>query len=380
MHRRPRRRFVTFVDIEQPKGRCLRWLRNFSAPVIVRPTAYDERRVCSHLHEAYDSDAFNRWEAGQRLALSRLLAASSSSVDAVLDAEYIEAMGSVLRAPDVDAAFKALALVLPSEVYVAEQMSSVDPQRIHTAREAMKRQLAVSMRADWQRAFDANETGGAYSPDAASAGRRALANLALAMLCLAEAASADDAATSSTNRVWSGRALQRFKDASNMTDRQGALAALLGCGSELADRALERFHDRFQHEPLVIDTWFRMQATAPEHDGRVFARVGQLLSHADFSLTNPNRARSLIGAFCRGNPAAFHRTDGAGYAFWADRVIEIDRINAQLASRTARALDRWAALAEPYRSAAREAIARVAAQPQLSSDTREIVSRALTTN
>jgi len=128
---------------------------------------------------------------------------------------------------------------------------------------------------------------------------------------------------------------------------------------------------------LVVDKWFAVQATAPERDGQVFERVKALLRHRDFSLANPNRARSLIGAFVLANPAGFHRPDGAGYSFWAERVLELDRINPQLASRIARALDRWSQLAEPYRSSARAAIARVAAAPGLSCDTSEIVSRAL---
>ena len=110
-----------------------------------------------------------------------------------------------------------------------------------------------------------------------------------------------------------------------MTDRQGALAALLGARDRaLADAALERFHAMFEDEALVVDKWFALQATAPEHDGKVFERVKRLLRHPDFSLANPNRARSLIGAFCLANPAGFHRADGAGYAFWADRVLELD--------------------------------------------------------
>jgi len=133
----------------------------------------------------------------------------------------------------------------------------------------------------------------------------------------------------------------------------------------------------FRHDPLVLDKWFSLQASAPEHDGKVFDNVRRLLSHPDFSLANPNRARSVIGAFCIGNPAAFHRADGAGYALWADRVLELDALNPQLASKIARALDRWTQLAEPYRQAARAAIARVAANPKLSTDVSEIVSRAL---
>ena len=129
---------------------------------------------------------------------------------------------------------------------------------------------------------------------------------------------------------------QRFKDAGNMTDRLGALSALVNSHSALAEGALEKFHTMFRNEALVIDAWFALQASAPEQDGRVFARAKQLLKHPDFSIRNPNRARSLIGTLCAGNPAAFHRTDAAGYVFWADRVIELDSVNPQLASRMAR--------------------------------------------
>ena len=127
----------------------------------------------------------------------------------------------------------------------------------------------------------------------------------------------------------------------------------------------------------MIDSWFALQAGAPEHDGRVFARVKQLLKHPDFSLKNPNRARSLIGTLSVGNPAAFHRSDAAGYVLWADQLIELDTLNPQLAARTARALDRWAQLAEPYRSAAREALQRVAAKADLSPNVREVITNAL---
>jgi len=145
----------------------------------------------------------------------------------------------------------------------------------------------------------------------------------------------------------------------------------------MADLALQRFHDLFKGDALVIDKWFALQATAPERDGRVFARAKALLKHRDFSIHNPNRARSLIRSLCGDNPAAFHRADAAGYVFWADRVLELDAINPQLAARVARAMDRWSQLAEPYRTAAREAIARVAARSELSDDVREVVGRAL---
>ena len=173
------------------------------------------------------------------------------------------------------------------------------------------------------------------------------------------------------------KAYGEFKRASNMSVRLGALKALVDAHAELADAALVRFHAEFKDDPLVIDKWFALQATAPEKDGRVFARAKALTRLREFVITNPNRARSLLYSLMAYNPAAFHRIDAAGYVFWADRVIELDSINPQLASRIARVMDRWSDLAEPYRSAAREAIARVAARPELSNDLREIVSHAL---
>ncbi|MGE5866583.1 MAG: DUF3458 domain-containing protein, partial [Rhizobacter sp.] len=358
------RNFYTFVNVDVEPVPSL--LRGFSAPVVLSDHLADADLLTLLQH---DPDAFNRWEAGQRLAMNRLLAAIGGEAPLALDAPFVDALRNVLRHPELDAAFKELTLTLPSETYLAEQLSVVDPQKVHTVREAMKLQLARELRDDWAWAFEQNQVAGGYSPDAASAGKRALANLSLSMLCLASAADGDT--------VWPGRAFQRFKDAGNMTDRLGALTALTASHSALAEPALQRFHALFKDEALVIDKWFALQATTPEKDGRVFARAKQLLKHPDFSLRNPNRARSLISALCMNNPGAFHRTDAAGYVFWADRIIELDSINPQLAARMARVMDRWSALAEPYRSAAHVALQRVAAKPDLSSDVREIIGRAL---
>ena len=360
--------FFTFVNIDSEPVPSL--LRGFSAPVILAEPRTDADLLVLLQH---DSDPFNRWEAGQRLALHRLLAAIRSELappDAVLDAPFLEAMRAVLRHPQLDAAFKTLVLELPDENSLAEQLDRVDPQRIHTVRRAMLAQIARDLHADWIWAFEAHQVVGAYSPDPVSAGKRALSNLALTMLCLGASASGD--------AVWPGRAYQRVKDAGNMTERFGALAALTQSHAALADAALAHFHQLFRHEALVIDKWFGLQAQMPEQaDGRVFGRVKQLMQHPDFTLKNPNRARSLIQVFCAANPAAFHRSDAAGYVFWADRVIQMDAMNPQIAARIARVMDRWTNLAEPYRSAAREAIARVAAKPELSSGVREIIERAL---
>ena len=324
------------------------------------------------LQLAHDTDAFNRWEAAQRLMLDRLLQAIRNGGTLQLDAALTDALRAILAQPSLDAAFKDLVLTMPSEGYVAERLAAqgtpVDPQLIHQVRENARLQLAQALRGEWETLWAAHAQTGAYTPDAQSAGRRALANLALSQLVLD--------ATQRGDSVWPGRALQRFKDAGNMTDRLGALAALVHAHAGLAEPALARFHDLFRDEALVIDKWFQLQAGAPEHEGRVFQRIKALAQHADFSLKNPNRARSLLMVLTQ-NPSVFHRADAAGYVFWSEKVLEIDAINPQLAARLARALDRWRVLAEPYRSAANEALKRIAAKPDLSPDTREIVGRAL---
>jgi aminopeptidase N len=358
------RSFYTFVNVDVEPVPSL--MRGFSAPVVLADGLADADLLVLLQH---DPDPFNRWEAGQRLALTRLLHRVRGESPAALDAPFIDAMRAVLRHPTLDPAFKDMALNLPSEGYLAEQSTPVDPGRIHAVRMTLTKQLARALRADWEWAFEAHQVTGPYSADARSAGRRALANRALAMLCL-DAVESGDA-------VWPGLAYQRFDEATCMTDRLGALAALVRSHAEQAEPALHRFYELFRHEPLVIDTWFALQASAPEVDGKVFARVKQLLKHPDFSIRNPNRARSLLSTFCQANPAAFHRADAAGYALWADHAIRLDAINPQFAAHFARVLDRWSQLAEPYRSAAREAIARVAAKPDLSGNVREIVSNAL---
>ncbi|WP_367848918.1 aminopeptidase N [Rhodoferax sp. WC2427] len=359
---------LTFVNLYAEPVPSI--LRGFSAPVVLA-FDYTDAQLLTLL--AHDTDAFNRWEAGQRLAVRSaisLIAAHADTIsDKPLNDAYIEAMRSVLRHPDLDAAFKELVLTLPSETYLAEQLDVVDPQRIHAVREAMRSQLAQALTDDWAWVYASYSDTGAYSPDPLSSGRRALTGMALSQLCLAALASGDT--------VWPGKSLQRFKDAGNMTDRFNALSALVSSGHPLAAQALPRFHALFKDEPLVLDKWFALQAGAPDRNGDILPAVRQLLKHPDFSLRNPNRARSVVFSYCSANPGAFHRKDAAGYVFWSERVMELDGINPQVAARLARALDRWKNLAEPYRTAAREALGRVAAKADLSNDVREVVSRAL---
>jgi aminopeptidase N len=369
---------LTFINVATEPVPSL--LRGFSAPVVLE-TDYSDAQLAFLL--ANDADPFNRWEAGQRLMMRyaiKLIADSAyPTASEGLDDQVIGALRGILRHPGLDAAFKELVLALPSETYIAEQLDVVDPQRVHAVREAMRLQLATALADDWRWAYETHQDAGTYRPDPASAGRRGLAGLALGYLCLGEQAMAATAGGADANNAtpWAETALAQFKVASNMTDRTHALAALVHSGAAQAAPALQQFHALFKNEALVLDKWFALQAGATDRGGQVLPAVRQLMKHPDFTLANPNRARSLIFSFCSANPGAFHRTDAAGYVFWSERVLELDATNPQVAARLARAMDRWARLAEPYRTAACEAIKRVAAKPDLSNDVREVVTRAL---
>ena len=366
---------LQFVNIDSEPVPSI--LRGFSAPVIL-DFDYTEAQLLTLL--AHDSDPFNCWEAAQRLGLQyaiKLVAACAGSTTAsgsfslenFAQSPFVAALRTVLRNPNLDAAFKELVLTLPSETYIAEQLAEVDPQAIHTVRQAMRSTLASAMFGDWEWAFEAHHDNGSYAPDSNSSGRRALANMALGMLCTA---ACGDAAS-----VWPGKTYQRFKDANNMTDRVGALIALVSTGHALAAPALEKFYNLFKDEALVLDKWFSLQAGSTDRGGDVLPKVKQLIQHPDFTLKNPNRARSVIFSYCSANPGAFHRLDAAGYVFWADQVLALDAINPQVAARLARALDRWKKLVEPFKGSAQAAIKRVVAKQNLSNDVREVVSRAL---
>jgi aminopeptidase N len=362
------RAFYTFTDIGEEPVPSL--LRGFSAPVSMVDSASDEDLIVQLSH---DSDAFNQWESAQRLMAARLRRAHDAPLDArVLDAPFVEALRGVLRNPKLDAAFKAMALTLPSEAWTAESSSESDPQRIHLAHERVRAELAERLHDDWSWAYETHQPTQGYRPTPDQVGQRALANVALEMLCLHAVRTGD--------AVWQGKTYQRFKSASNMTDRLGALDALLNARSELANGALERLLAIAGDDALIVDKWFAAQAAASESidgKGSVFQRLRGLLQHRVFALNNPNRVRALLFTWMSRNPAAFHRTDAAGYVVWAEQVLAIDALNPQMGARLARVLDRWRHLAEPYRSSAREAIERVASKPDLSPDVREVVTKAL---
>ena len=332
--------------------------RGFSAPIIL-DFVQDEADLLTLFSS--DDDAFNRWEAGQKLAMQFILD------NRLPGAQLIAAYRALLLDPDLDPAFKELAMTLPAEAYLYEQCASVDPQKIYSARRAFRHAIATELRMEWAAVYQQMQTPGDFSPDGVSAGKRALKNLALNMLLDADVA------------IWSAMAVNQYQNANNMTDRYAALSGLVVNGSKQAGICLRDFYTRFTDDALVIDKWFALQASRPPIAGvePTLVDVMRLREHEAFKLNNPNRVRSVIHAFCMGNPASFHQADGSGYAFWADAVLTLDPINPQVAARLARGLDRWRLFAEPYQSKMHAALEKVAASKTLSADVREVISKAL---
>lgn len=343
-------------------------LRNFSAPIILEYD-YSEAELL-HLLQ-YETDPFNCWEASQRLASRRILQiaqAVQKNLPLELDDAFISALSHSLNQSTLDPAFRELLLTLPSETYLAQQMSPIDPQALHQAREFTQLTLANALKEEWAGAYRSYQTPGAYTPDATSMGKRALKNKALIMLTLTEA------------QHWQNVALEQFQQANNMTDRFAALTALVyGCAPQ-AQQALAHFYQRYENDALAIDKWFRLQATCPRHAANrpAIEVVRELMQHPAFTLNNPNRVRSVIHSFCTSNLANFHSVDGTGYAFWAEQVIALDAINPQVAARLARAVERWRAFASPWKESMQAALQQVLAHDaQLSNDSREIIHKAL---
>jgi aminopeptidase N len=356
----PAHRF-TFVDVHAPPVPSL--LRDFSAPTILK---FDYRPdELAHLM-AHDSDAFNRWEAGQRLARNLLLegiAAHRSGRPLAVPDSFVAAFSRVLADARRDPAFAAEALILPAEVVIAEAMEVVDADAIHATRNAVAAHLARALRADLLAAYEANAVPGRYSPDAASAGKRALRNLCLGYLMEL----ADDAARAA--------AVRQFERADNMTDAIAALSVLANCDCPERVPALDAFYAKWKRDPLVVDKWLRVQASSRLPG--TLAEVQRLLAHPAFEIRNPNKVYSLIGGFAMGNHVRFHAASGAGYAFLADQVLRIDALNPQVAARMARAFDRWKRFDADRQARARAALERIRATDGLSKDTFEVVTKAL---
>jgi aminopeptidase N len=358
------RRFA-FVDVAERPVPSL--LRNFSAPVkLLVERSRDELAFLM----AHDSDAFNRWEAGQELAKSLLLEATrlldakgpDAASELSLDPEFSEAFGRILADPALDGSLKAQALTLPGEKILGQDLEVIPVDALHAAREQLRGALADAHRAALLEVYEGGASADAYQVDQASIGRRRLRNVALAYL-----SSSDDPASAR-------RLLGQFESADNMTDAQAALSLLVDGDSEEREIALAAFHERWRDDPLVLDKWFSVQAMSKRAD--TAARVVELSRHPDFSLKNPNRIRSLVGAFCAGNQVRFHAVDGTGYRFLSDMVLSLDG-NPQVAARMVSSFNAWRRFDAARQQRMKAELERVLAHKPLSDDVFEIVSRAL---
>ena len=338
-------------------------LRGFSAPVNVH-YAYTDAELTRLM--AHDDDPFARWEAGQSL-MTRILLAGAEDLRAgramEVPGELAEAIGHILTAGSRDPAFAAECLQLPAEGYLAECMEVADPEAIHLARRQFMRDVAIKYRTRFEAAFRHFTNEGPYSPDASAAGRRALRNTALAYV-----ATIDDG----TARAL---AFLEFRRAENMTDAMAALGCLANASGAERDRALSMFYEKWKDEALVVDKWFQVQATSIVPG--TLERVKALASHEAFDLRNPNRARALLHSFALSNPRHFHASDGSGYEWVAGQVVALDRLNPQVASRLARAFDRWKKYDAGRQAHAKAALQSIRAAAGLSPNVGEVVDRAL---
>jgi aminopeptidase N len=342
-------------------------LRGFSAPVIVD---YGYSDVELALLAGHDADAFNRWEAGQRLAVARLLQladAIESQQPLALDEDLVRVMRQTLDDDALPAHFKDQALQLPAEAFIAEQRAIVDPDSIRSARQHLRRELGRRLTRAWHKTFESNATPGPYSPEPLAAGKRALKNLALAYLV-----DSGDAGALELART-------QLVNATNITDRQAALACVVNSPAPFKAEVLLQTAREWQTEPLLMNKWFQLQATAIRLPGEppVLTRVRMLTRHPAYSATNPNNVYALVLAFCANNPAEFHRSDGSGYHFWREQVLQLDRTNPTVAARVARTLDRWRKFTPDRQRLMKTALHEVAGHSALSRDVREIVSKAL---
>ena len=330
--------------------------RDFSAPIVLQA-----ERAAGELEKLAqsDTDPFARYEATQELMMRALVA---SSLGKSADSEpVVGAIDATLQSNSLDPAFKAEAILLPSESLIAERLDVVDPDAIHAAREGLRHRVGSAL---GDALLSAHRSDGAAGHDLSptAKGIRRLRTVALGML-----AAADPTRAASLAKT-------QFDKADNMTDRQGALGVLVSLDEPQRQVALDAFYERFHDEPLVLDKWFALQAAAQRPD--TVDQVLKLASHPEFTMTNPNRLRSLAGTF-GANHWAFHSADGRGYAFLADMIVAADKLNPQIAARLVPPLGRWRRFEPKRAEMMRAALERIAATRGLSKDVFEQVSKSL---
>jgi aminopeptidase N len=353
----------TFVFTDVAREPVPSILRGFSAPVKVDLDLSDEERL---FLMANDSDEFNRWDAGQQLAVKRimnLIRDRQRGKALTLDSKFINAFRKTLESDMKDKAFQAFTLMLPAETYLADFMAVIDPTAIHEARRFVQKALAVELKESFLAAYRENWDIGPYRIDQESIGRRSLKNACLAYLMELE----DEGIRS--------LCLKQFKTGGNMTDTIAALANLANYECPERQEALASFYEKWKDDPLVMDKWLSIQAASRLTN--TLEKVKALTRHPAFTIKNPNKVRALIGAFAQGNPARFHDPSGAGYEFLADHVMAIDPLNPQIAARLVSAFTLWKRYDESRRALMKEQLERILKAPGLSKDVHEIVSKSL---
>ncbi|MDB9952077.1 aminopeptidase N [Porticoccaceae bacterium] len=339
-------------------------LRGLSAPVKL-DYGYSPEQL-AHLM-AHDSDGFNRWDASQTLCLGVLKQLTQDSLrdrPMALNSQVIDAYSALLTDESLDPAMVALMLQLPSEALLHEEAEIIHAAAIHDARSFVRTALAGSLADQFMALYQRHNTQPAYAPDAQQIGSRSLKNAVLNYLMLV--------GDTGIELAW-----QQFKSADNMTDKAAALSALVNCpeASEYAERALAEFEAEYRDEALVMNLWLQIQAINSQAGG--LARVRDLMNHSAFTMSNPNKLRSLIGAFCNANLVNFHNPDGSGYEFLQQQVIALNNQNPQVAARLVTPLTRWKQFPEPNSGLMRKALQAIADEPGLVKDVLEIATKSL---
>ena len=352
----------TFGDLSEKP--VLSLFRGFSAPVKVN--TWQSRQQLAFLM-GHDADPFNRWDAGFKLSASiilELVAAIQKDEQVELDPQYVEAVMQILQDRESDKSLLAMALTLPEESYLAQQMNTIDPDSLHLAGKYVRQELAEqcgnSLRAVWIE----NDAHGKYSLEAASMGRRRLKNVCLSLLLAAKEPTEEDIHL----------AKQQYYDGGNMTDVLAALSAFTASELDLRHELLEHFYQKWLHEPLVMDKWLMLQAG--RGDSSTLDCVKKLMHHPAFSMSNPNKIRSLLGTF-GANHFCFHARDGKGYSFLAEQIIALDSQNPQIASRLTTPFAAWKRYDLERQQLMKTELRRILNQEGLSGDVYEMVKRSL---
>ena len=364
---------IVFENIPQQPVPSI--LRGFSAPVkLSYPYSLDDNAFLM----SHDSDGFNRWDAGQRLAVTvmqQLIEDYQQGRELVLEQKLVAAFKAILadalqEEQSTDKSMLALILTLPTEAYLSELAEVIHVEAIHHARQFARAELGKALADEFLQVYQQNHTalaGVEYQPSAEQIGQRSLKNLALAYLVAGQH-------SGSLTLVE-----QQLANASNMTDTLAALNALLNDPRTEAQQksavVLEGFYQHWINESLVVNQWFQVQALCSLPEG--LQRVQQLMEHEAFDIKNPNKVRAVIGAFCSANPVNFHCADGAGYQFLADQVLTLDKLNPQIASRLLAPLSKWRRYPEDRQQLMQAQLERIVATPELSKDVYEIARKSL---